>query len=94
MGFQTTTVVNYDPHHIISIKRQVNKNNPFEHQEVEGLSKKANWSDYYFLMKNEEDMQQDPISPVTDVRVTQQDLLAIIPTVEGNYPHFQSFRND
>ena len=33
MGFQITTTVNDDPHHIISIRKQVNKNKPFEHQE-------------------------------------------------------------
>ena len=32
MDFKTTNAVNYDPHHIISIRRQVNKKNPFEHQ--------------------------------------------------------------
>ena len=42
MGFQTSTAINYDPHHVISIRRQVNKNNPFEHQEVEGLIESAN----------------------------------------------------
>ena len=34
MNFETTNVVNYDPYHIISIRGQVNKNKPFEHQEV------------------------------------------------------------
>ena len=29
MIFQTVTTVNYDPHHIISIRKQVNKNKPF-----------------------------------------------------------------
>ena len=37
--------VNYDPEHVISIRIQVNKNKPFEHQEVEGLAEKTNWSD-------------------------------------------------
>ena len=46
MRFQTITVVNYVPHHIISIRRQVNKNKPFEHQEVVGLARSANWMDY------------------------------------------------
>ena len=44
MGFQIATAINYDPHHIISIRKQVNKNNPFEHQEVEGLAESENWS--------------------------------------------------
>ena len=42
MGFQTTIAINYDPHHIISIRKQVNKNKTFEHQEVEGLVESKN----------------------------------------------------
>ena len=42
MGFQRVSPTNYDPHHIISIRKQVNKNKPFEHQEVEGLDEKEN----------------------------------------------------
>ena len=42
MRFQAEAAINYDPHHIISIMRQVNKNNPFEHFEVAGLSEAAN----------------------------------------------------
>ena len=57
MGFQTNTAINYDPRHIISIRKQVNKNMPFEHQEVEGLVEKENWLDYHSPMKNEGDMQ-------------------------------------
>ena len=40
MDLKKTNVVNYDLHHIISINRQVNKNNLFEHQEVESLDEK------------------------------------------------------
>ena len=58
MWLQTVTTINYDPHHIISIRKQVIKSNHFEHQEVEGLVESANWSDYPLLMQNEEDMQQ------------------------------------
>ena len=46
MRFPTVAAVNYDPHHIISIRKQVNKNKPFEHQEVAGLVESANWMDY------------------------------------------------
>ena len=46
MGFQTEVAINYVPHHIISIRRQVNKKNPFEHFEVEGLFKTTKWLDY------------------------------------------------
>ena len=37
-------------------------------------------------MQNEEGMKQDSTSPVTDVNVTQQDPLAIIPTTEVIIP--------
>ena len=46
MVFQTDVVVNYDLHHIISIRRQVNKNKPFEHHEIAGMVESANWLDY------------------------------------------------
>ena len=55
--FQTNVAINYDPHHIISIRKQVNKNKPFEHQEVERLVEKANWFDYPLLMQSEGDIQ-------------------------------------
>ena len=42
MGFQTTTSINYHPHHIISISKQVNKNKPFQHEEVDGLTASEN----------------------------------------------------
>ena len=42
MGFPTETAINYDPHHIISIRRQVNKNKTFEHFEFVGLPETEN----------------------------------------------------
>ena len=36
MDFQKEQKVNYDPHHIISQRKQLNKNKPFDHQTVEG----------------------------------------------------------
>ena len=42
MDFKTAITVNYDPHHIISIRRQVNKNKPFENHEFERLAEKEN----------------------------------------------------
>ena len=58
MKFQTVVAINYDPHHVISIRRQVNKNKPFEQQEVEGLAETANWLDYLPVTQNDEDMQR------------------------------------
>ena len=44
MDFQKEQRINYDPHHIISQRKQSNKNKPFDHQVVEGLDKVANLS--------------------------------------------------
>ena len=38
MGFSVEVSINYEPHHIISNRRQANKNKPFEHFELVGLS--------------------------------------------------------
>ena len=53
MDFQKEQKVNYDPHHIISQRKQLNKNKPFYHQTVEGLDKIAN------LVIFEEDLKAD-----------------------------------
>ena len=42
MDFQKEEKMNYDPHQIISQKRKLNKNKPFDHQVIEGLDKMAN----------------------------------------------------
>ena len=44
MDFQKEQRINYDPHHIISQRKQSNKNKPFNHQVVEGLEEIANLS--------------------------------------------------
>ena len=46
MDFQKEEKVNYDPHHIISQRKQLNKNKPFDHQIVEGLDKMENLSNF------------------------------------------------
>ena len=56
MRFQNEAFVNYDPHHVISIRRQVNKNKPFEHHEVAGMAESANWMDYPHETQKDEDM--------------------------------------
>ena len=38
--------MNYDPCHIISQRRQLKKNKPFDHQIIEGLDKMANLSNF------------------------------------------------
>ena len=41
-GFTMEVAIDYDPHHIISNRRQENKSNPFEHVQVVGLVESAN----------------------------------------------------
>ena len=53
MDFQKEKKVNYDPYHIISQRKQLNKNKPFDHQIVEGLDKIANLANF------EEDIEAD-----------------------------------
>ena len=86
MRFQTITAFNYDPHHIISIRRQVNKNKPFEHQEVAGLVDSANWMDYPQETQNYEDMQYGSTYPMKDAIFTQPYPLNIVPAAERIYP--------
>ena len=57
MGFETDVSINYDPHHIISIRRQVNMNKTFEHYEATGLFEIANWLDYPHKTQKDVDMQ-------------------------------------
>ena len=42
MDFQREQRFNYDPYHIISLRKQANKNKPFDHQVVVGLKEVAN----------------------------------------------------
>ena len=64
MVFQTDVVLNYDLHHIISIRRQVNKNKPFEHHEISGMVESANWLDYPHETHGDEDIKQGSTSLV------------------------------
>ena len=55
MDFKKEEKVNYDPHHIISQRKQLNKNKPFDHQIVEGLDKMANLSNFEENIEANED---------------------------------------
>ena len=57
MGFFTEAAINYDPHHVISNKRQALKRNHFEHDEVVGLAEAANWSYYPHETQKDTDIQ-------------------------------------
>ena len=66
MGFPNEAAINYDPRHIISIKRQVNEDKPFEHYEVAGIPETANWLDYPHENQRYVDMQEDSTSSVKE----------------------------
>ena len=55
MDFQKEKKVNYDPHHIISQRKQLNKNKPFDHRTVEGLDKIANLANFEENSEADED---------------------------------------
>ena len=58
LWFPTKASINYDPHHIISIRRKVNKNNTFEHHGVACLLEAANWLDYPQEKQGDDGMEE------------------------------------
>ena len=62
MEFQKEQRVNYDPHHIISLRKQENKNNPFDHQVIEGLSETANLLHFMEVPRSDENTSTIPIA--------------------------------
>ena len=56
LGFSMEDAINYDPHHVISDKKEANKSKPFDHYEVAGLLEVENWMDYRKDINNCEDM--------------------------------------
>ena len=68
MEFQKEKRANYDPHHIISLRKQANKKNPFDHQVVEGLNETANLFHFMEIPRSDENASTIPIaiSPVTE----------------------------
>ena len=62
MGFPVEAAIDYDPHHVISNRRQANKNKPIEHFKVAGLSEEKNWMDYPKDINNVGNMQEYSLS--------------------------------
>ena len=60
--------MNYDPHHIISQRKQLSKNHPFDHQIVEGLDKIANLSNFEENIEADED-RRDRFAVATQASV-------------------------
>ena len=55
MDFQKEPKINYDPHHVISLRKQANKNKPFDHQPIEGLAETTNLLQFTKISKFDED---------------------------------------
>ena len=55
MDFQKVGKVNYDPHHIISQRKKLNKNKQFDHRIVKGLDKIENLSNFEENIEADED---------------------------------------
>ena len=54
--------MNYDPYHIISLRKQANKNNPFDHQVVEGLNEVANLFHFMEILGSNENTSNRPVA--------------------------------
>ena len=67
MGFLIENSINYDPHHVISSRRQTLKRNPFKHFEFEGLSEATNWSHYPHETQKDIDIHEDSTSYVREI---------------------------
>ena len=67
-GFAMEATINYDPHHIISNRRQANKNKPSEHVDVAVLVEKVNYMEYLRETSCDEDMPENSASsaPIGD----------------------------
>ena len=78
MGFLVEVVVDYDPYHVISNRRQANKNKPFEHSEVAGLFEAKNWMDYPKDINNGGNMQEDSLSFVVGNTSPKHDISSIV----------------
>ena len=82
--------INYDPHQIISKRRQANKNNPFEHIEIVGLREEANWEDYPNYITKDISMQRESVSSLPGNNSSQMNLSNIV-AMAGNVSSLVSF---
>ena len=62
MDFQKELKINYDPHHVISLRKQANKNKPFDHQSIEELAETTNWLQFTEISKSDEDAHTVPVT--------------------------------
>ena len=92
MGFLVNASINYDPHHLISNRRHANKNKPFEHFEVAGLSEEASWMDYPKDIKNGGNMQEYSLSSAPENNSPQHDISSIVVAATQITPLASFFR--
>ena len=97
MGFSLGVSINYDPHQVISKRRQENKNNPFEHTEVAGLRETANWEDYPNKTPNNISMEQDYVSSIPGNNSSPMDLsniVAVASNISSLISFFREFKEE
>ena len=90
MGFSLGTTINYEPHQVISRRRQENNNKSFEHNEVAGLREVANWEDYPDKSPDIVSMEQDFVSSLPGNNYPPMDLSNIV-VVASNISSLMSF---
>ena len=62
MDFQKEPKINYDPHHVISLRKQAKKNKPFDHQFIEGLAETTNLLQFTEISRSNEDTHTVPVT--------------------------------
>ena len=90
MGFSLGVAIKYDPHQVISKRRHENKNNNFEHIEVDGLREAVNWENYPNKTPDNINMEPYSVSPIPRNIYSPMDLSNIV-TIAGNISSLKSF---
>ena len=86
MGFFIEVVINYDPHHVISNRRQALKRKPFEHEEIVGLADVSSWFDYPKENPKDTDMQEDSNSSIREIYLLMPDIFKLISSADNITP--------
>ena len=61
MEFKKDPRINYDPHHVISLRKQANKNKQFDYQYIEGLAEAANLLHFRETPRSDGDTSTVPV---------------------------------
>ena len=62
MNLMKSTKTKYDPHQIISQRRQQNKKKSFDHKKIEGLSQRNKLMEYQSYVEDLESLQENPLA--------------------------------